>query len=238
MPGSNSGYTELPTSRFERKFVFEHGDVSSAIHMIKRCPGGFDEIYQNRRINNIYFDTFDLRNFYDNHMGKSDRVKTRIRWYGEVQNKVNKPILEFKIKNGLLGRKKSYRLDSMTVNFPIEKDQIIENICSSDIPESVKEQTKLFLPTLYNTYSRRYFQSFDKRFRFTIDYDLSYFNPYSKPADFNRLKDSYRPIVIELKYDMEHDKDVHAITNALPLRLNKFSKYVSGIGLLNPHLAV
>ena len=36
-------------------------------------------------------------------------------------------------------------------------------------------------------------------------------------------------IILELKYDQIHDDNVELITNNLPFRLTKSSKYVSGI---------
>ena len=45
-------------------------------------------------------------------------------------------------------------------------------------------------------------------------------------------------IILELKYDLKDDKAVKKITKALPIRLGKFSKYIRGVEIFNPHLAV
>ena len=50
-----------------------------------------------------------LDNYRDNLNGVQNRIKHRIRWYGEVI-KVEEPILEYKIKQGELGYKESYPL--------------------------------------------------------------------------------------------------------------------------------
>ena len=50
-------YTELKTSRFERKFVIEQGGVPYVEKIVKMNPGAFRPAYYERQINNIYFDT-------------------------------------------------------------------------------------------------------------------------------------------------------------------------------------
>ena len=58
------------------------------------------------------FDTNEFDFYYDNISGKSSRRKARIRWYGEVQGMIVKPVLEFKIREGMLGNKISFPLQS------------------------------------------------------------------------------------------------------------------------------
>ena len=40
------------------------------------------------------------------------RIKSRIRWYCEIFCVIEKPVLELKIKNSLLGRKESYPVNT------------------------------------------------------------------------------------------------------------------------------
>mgnify|MGYP001031646289 FL=1 len=67
---------------------------------------------------------------------------------------------------------------------------------------------------------------------------MKFFNFKSFNTGFSQKSDQGGTIVLELKYDMEHDGRVGYITKDLPFRLNKFSKYVSGIEAFNNHLAV
>lgn len=231
-------YTELKTSRFERKFVIEREGLSYVESVVKFNSGAFRPIYKERQINNIYFDTNNLRNYYDNHFGKSKRVKVRIRWYGDTFAQVSRPILEFKLKTGAVGRKLSYQLKPFKFHARITEHEIQDVFKGSDLPEWVLDEVLYLTPTLLNTYHRRYFVSFNKRYRFTIDFHMKFFNFKSFNTGFSQKSDQDGTIVLELKYDMEHDGRVGYITKDLPFRLNKFSKYVSGIEAFNNHLAV
>lgn len=231
-------YTALKTKRFERKFVFQNGNIPYAVHLVKMNPGGFSELYQQRQINNIYFDTHNLSNYFDNHLGKSNRVKIRIRWYGETYSYIKNPILEFKIKNGLIGRKLSFKLNPFTFTKHFHSNDLFSVLKNSDLPEWVINELNRLRPTLLNTYSRRYFQTFDRKFRFTIDFNMHFYNFRTLNEGFLNHAQAMGLIILELKYDMEHDSSVNKITSQLPFRLDKFSKYVTGVEYFNSHLAV
>ena len=99
--------------RYERKyFITEitYGDIDS---IVKLHPAMFSEIFHKRSVNNIYFDSPDLNNYFDNIDGNMYRVKSRIRWYGRTFGVIEKPVLELKIKNGLLGRKECYSVNTL-----------------------------------------------------------------------------------------------------------------------------
>ena len=102
----------------------------------------------------------------------------------------------------------------------------------------VRSELKRNVPTLLNNYEREYFQSFDKLFRFTLDYNLKFINVKSLTGSFLEKSLPENTIILELKYDIADDKAVKQITTALPVRLGKFSKYIQGVEIFNPHLAV
>ena len=102
--------------RFERKFFITGLTKYEIESVVKLHPAIFSEIFHKRHINNIYFDTFSLKNLHDNVEGASDRIKVRIRWYGELYGYIEKPVLEIKIKNGLLGKKISVPVEPFTLN--------------------------------------------------------------------------------------------------------------------------
>jgi hypothetical protein len=77
--------------------------------------------------------------------------------------------------------------------------------------------------------------TFDSRFRLTIDNELQYFGI---GINNNNFLENHRSedIIVELKYDRKYDDIATKVTNALPFRLTKSSKYVNGIELLHPML--
>ena len=145
-----ANYTLLETARFERKFVLENSSLSFAKMLLKTNDGIFSPIYQKRRVNNMYFDTPNLTSYYENHFGKSDRTKIRVRWYGETFGKIEEPILEIKIKHGAAGKKKSYPIKSFELKAGISRQDWSDLFNTSDLPEAVRAELSRNVPTLLN----------------------------------------------------------------------------------------
>ena len=101
--------------RYERKLIVPEELHSDIFNFIKTHPYRFKEIFNKRKINNIYFDTPEYYFYFCNLIGNQDRTKVRIRWYGNLYGNVE-PILEIKIKSGLVGTKKSFKLPKMNIN--------------------------------------------------------------------------------------------------------------------------
>ncbi|MDA3879063.1 MAG: VTC domain-containing protein [Prolixibacteraceae bacterium] len=228
-------YTALDYYRYERKFTAEVQFINKAETILRLHPAAFSERYRARKVNNIYFDTPSLEFFADNHMGKDKRVKYRIRWYEELKGLV-RPILEIKIKKGLVGYKKSFLLNEIEINETLTKANLINLIVSSDVPADVIEKMKLLEPVLLNTYSRRYFESFDRRFRFTFDSKMQYYH-FNRSIQFGRPASDNSMFVIEMKYAKEHDDEASQVAQYIPFRLSKNSKYVNGIMHFYPGIA-
>ena len=223
-------------ARYERKFMIDAMTYHVVEQQIKLHPAVFSPIYHPRYINNIYFDTNELDFFYDNVSGKSSRRKARIRWYGDIHGIIHKPVLEFKIREGMLGNKISFPLKSFGVDESINQEKLYKVFRESDLPLWAVENLLQLKPALLNRYRRKYFLSFNKKFRLTIDNELSY---YGIGGNNNNLIESYSSddVIVELKYDRKYDDIATLITNRLPFRLTKSSKYVNGIEFLYPTLA-
>lgn len=217
------------TSRYERKFLISDLCFCQVEQIIKLHPGMFTEIYRQRFVNNIYLDTLGLKNYRDNVNGSSARIKCRVRWYGVLFGAVKSPVLEFKIKNGLIGKKESTPLKSFDFKHGFCAEDLKKVISESDLSLIVRERLKNFFVTSVNCYSRKYFLSADKKFRLTVDSEMQWFEPSVLHNTFLRRFSDRNHIVVELKYDCTDDSDAQKITNLFPFRLTKYSKYVSGI---------
>ena len=215
--------------RFERKFVTSELDQWQLEGIIRQHPALFSPIFWEREVNNIYFDTSGLQFFHDNVSGFSKRKKVRIRWYGEDLHSIKKPVLEFKIKEGFVGYKKSYLLNDFAIPEKIPTGFFNQIFDSSNLPDVIVEELSYLEPTMMNHYKRRYFKSFDKKFRCTVDFDLIYYDYRTRLRGvINKSSDPWHRI-LELKYDAKFDDDAQHIVNKFPLRVNKSSKYVNGI---------
>ena len=217
------------TYRYERKYFINEITGKDIISIVKLHPAMFSEIFYQRSVNNIYFDSLELNNYFDNIDGNMCRIKSRIRWYGEIFCVIEKPVLELKIKNGLLGRKERYPLNTFKLDNNFNMQNIFHIIQNTNIPEVVKIGIKSSQPTLLNKYDRKYFLSADKQYRITIDTNQVFYRIESQNNHFlNKIKNDVN-VILELKYDKNADDDVNRITEHFPFRLTKSSKYISGV---------
>jgi len=218
-----------PQYRYERKFVLTGISHAEVLHRIKTHPAFFREIFHSRQINNIYLDTDKLQFFKDNQIGIADRKKVRVRWYGETFGKVENPKLEYKIKAGLVGDKNTFNLVGFNLSKHLNISQFSDYLQQCNLPEPVAVDLQMLSPTLLNCYQRTYFQTPDKKFRLTVDEDLTYYR-VNKPETYFQAKHIEKgSIIIELKYAPGNDLEAGRIMNLMPFRLDKSSKYVNGV---------
>ena len=87
--------------RYERKFIVPPHMETIVPSIICTVLPEFLEIYTERRINSIYFDTGNFDYALNHINGFQKRRKVRIRYYGKYDN-AQSPSLESKIRDGLL----------------------------------------------------------------------------------------------------------------------------------------
>jgi hypothetical protein len=219
--------------RYERKFtVPDEFSLQSVEQYIKRNKALFREVFHLRQVNNIYFDTAAYNDYFDNVLGVSDRKKIRIRWYGDTIGHIKKPVLEVKIKKGIVGDKWSYKLEPFVLDNNFDNTTIQSVFKNSKLPLPILESVKMVTPTLLNSYSRRYFMSADNKFRVTLDFKLLYHKIDKRFNNFNFAPVSDENKIVELKYGLLDDDKSSAISTQFPFRLNKNSKYVNGINTI------
>ena len=226
-----NGYTYLKSYRYERKFIATPLSKDNTEALLLMHPASFREIYTERYVNNIYFDTPALDFYYDNVEGRFDRIKVRIRWYGNFLGKIKSPILEIKKKSGVVGTKLSFILPDFDFNSSSDLANIMDIIYNANLPKEIKLKIYNLIPVLANRYKRKYFLDFSKKYRVTIDYALEYY-PLLNVFDFRSIEaKDFSKIVVELKYDVEDNNYLSEILRDFPFRQNKNSKYVTGIEL-------
>ncbi|NQU52115.1 MAG: VTC domain-containing protein [Bacteroidetes bacterium] len=234
----NSAYTELNTYRYERKFVANQWSRHQTEAVVKQNSAFFVSAFHPRRVNNIYFDTPGLDCYFDNLFGNGNRWKARIRWYDDIFGKAVSPILEFKIKKGLAGTKKSFALpDFIIYKAHFDASELKNVFEKANLPEEISERIACLQPVLLNSYLRSYFSTFDKKFRITVDSDLEYYNLRPSWNSFNFKHSEGQKVVVELKYDMELDKEANKISTQFPFRLDKNSKFVAGMSFFRSEIA-
>ena len=205
--------------RFERKYRIENMTLASVKEVLRFHPAGFSELYPDRQVNNIYFDSPELATFHQNVYGFNERKKYRVRWYGGKVEEISSPNLEIKIKHNELGEKEVFPVSDFDLN----------NL--RPLSRAVNEQIRFqpFLqPALLNSYRRAYLMSADGKYRVTIDHALRY-HSMLHGLRFHRYQITDAAIIMEVKYEQADDEGVGFITQNLPFRQDKHSKYVQGI---------
>ncbi len=215
--------------RFERKFFIHRTPVAVIENTVRLNRARFSEIFHSRHVNNIYLDTPSLNYFSANVIGLSRRVKVRIRWYGGLLGTVDNPVLEFKIKNNIGGLKQSYVLPPFVLDERFDVDSLERLFAQSVLPDKVRAGLAGLGPALVNRYRRTYYLSADRDFRITVDQQLEYTEVRHRFNTFSRCVTVDNARVLELKYALDKDDAARAITQGLPFRLTRSSKYVSGL---------
>ena len=221
-------FSNVKGFRYERKFYIEDLSAEEVELMIKLHPAIFREIYHERSVNNIYFDSFNLHNYFDNINGIDRRLKVRIRWYGDLFGFIENPTLELKLKHNLHVGKLFYPLKPFILDNTFSINFIKSVFAESFLDEKIKLYLKDLDFSLLNCYRRKYFLSDDHHYRITVDNDI-------KACRLNPLANNFlhkticRGVILELKYAKSSDVHVDEITNHFPFRMTRSSKYVAGI---------
>ena len=220
--------------RYERKFLTEKLSFGEVKHIILHNPAIFSETYYRRQINNIYLDSQGLSNYHENMSGNAQRMKIRIRWYGKLFGKIESPKLELKIKNGELGKKLTFKLKPFHLNKTFSfKALFKETFGKSNLPPKILELLKQSKLALLSSYERSYFISSNKKFRITVDNNLTTYHINNSENRFIEKHENKHLIILELKYLFIHDIEASEITAHIPLRLTACSKYIKGMDLLH-----
>jgi hypothetical protein len=219
--------------RFERKFSGPGLSPKIAEAAVRLHPAVFRKAFPPRWINNIYFDTPSLEAYWEHTNGASHRVKTRIRWYGEAEGFVSSPVMERKIKCALEGTKIFHALPAFAVDGTLTHKKLAQVFDGAGLPPATLEDVRYLRPILFNRYYRQYFVSADNRFRLTIDFQLNYRPAHSLGGHWRSPVSHWAGVVMELKYDRADIPAAAEIAQALPFRLSRFSKYVTGVNFLH-----
>ncbi len=224
--------------RFERKFIFSKIHLNDLIQKLYLNSFCFTEIFEERKINNVYFDDNDLSFYRQNVIGVGERLKYRLRWYGQDFSLIENPTIEIKKKKGEVGDKVRHKFTNFSFNLDANTPSELQNMIINRLEDNLGMKNKFYQlqPALLSSYERRYFLSFCGRYRVTLDYNQEFFNPnYINYKDSRRTIDQ-STIVLELKYSINEDVDSRIITQQFNTRLSKNSKYVQGIDFIHDQI--
>jgi hypothetical protein len=231
-----SNLKELEKARYEVKFVTTEERLYLLLKWIRLHPARFKSSYNDRCINNIYFDTYNYFAYTENISGVSTRNKVRYRWYGESKfPDVGK--LEVKCRRNVFGWKKVFPIkdlpdfDSSNILFSDFKDSLLQGLKGDRIwldhnPHQV----------ILNRYKRKYFISGDGKVRITVDTNLEIYDQRYKPhINVTSKANIPQTIIVEVKTDRENRELLSQVINGIPIRVSRNSKYVNAVTCLNTY---
>lgn len=223
--------TQEKEKRYERKFVIP----CSSPHCIKKIralvlghPANLSERYPMRRVNSLYFDSPTFTTLLANTFGVGNRYKMRLRWYGETFGTISGAQLELKVKSGYAGTKLRSKISPFELRDINDVRALNSWLLNEDIPDYLKANLKWFRPTLINSYERYYFENQISQVRVTLDTNLTYYGVLRSHQLVKNTSDQDH-VVLEVKYPLSQQKLVKSIMQLFPYRLNRKSKYASGV---------
>ena len=117
---------KIEETRFEKKFIIPKHYEDYTLSLIMSNLDKLSEIYRQRQVNSIYYDTYNFKFAQQNLDGDNKRHKIRLRYYGDV-NTIQNPKIEIKSKLGSICRKKIIQLK---YNFWEENNISLNNLIS------------------------------------------------------------------------------------------------------------
>ena len=217
--------TEL---RYELKFILDDIELTRAMKWLYKYTSA-QERYHKRKVNSLYFDDLDFTSVKDNLVGLPYRSKNRLRWYGEERNIL--PFFEIKKREGRLGSKEKYSLNSLNSNLLDLKIEDIALACLKDLkPHNVIFDKYLF-PSIQVSYEREYFETLGG-LRITFDKNINYFDtmPYHTLRECNAVP--YQLNIMEIKFEPRLKNEVVQLIRPLNMTPKRHSKYLVGLSKL------
>ena len=218
--------------RKEIKFKVFIKDIGKFYSWLLNSP--FKKSYENRRVNSLYYDTYNLDFANDNITGLSKRIKIRARWYSKYdQNFLNDfckdKNFKFEVKRKVNNLSDKVFLLEASCN---KEDTFLkrQNFLKKKLNQAISNYSiisKLLLRNIiFVGYKREYYQHFfSPNIRLTIDKDIAC-------SISNQLPNSKKPIIsnnyiiVEFKFEYNMKKLVTQLLKNFPFRRIRSSKYL------------
>ena len=215
--------------RYEIKFVLDNSDLSKVYSWIN-CETFAKNSFARRKVNSLYLDDINHSSIQDNLIGISDRKKFRLRWYGDISDDT-KVSFEIKGRNGRLGWKESYEMNSLKGIFAELNLQQISKKCLKDLSINKVVIDKDIYPMLHVSYDRDYYAD-PEGIRMTVDTTIQFNQPMYHKVLKENLLTNYPLAVLEIKFTSDLKDQVASIVRSLDLTPKRHSKYLVGMASL------
>ena len=199
------------------------------------CKNKFKKVFENRKVNSLYFDTASLDFADDNISGISKRVKIRARWYSKLNENIFQSFLkENQLINIELKRKYNNLSDKILLSsFHLNKIKLANDrikLISSKLNFEILKIPELLMlivkDIIFVGYEREYYENFkSSQIRLTVDKNLICSNKKSF-LSFKKSLISKNYLIVELKFLNNSYQLVKNILKNFPFRQVRTSKYI------------
>ena len=218
--------------RKEIKFKVFIKDIGKFYSWLLNSP--FKKSYENRRVNSLYYYTYNLDFANDNITGLSKRIKIRARWYSKYdQNFLNDfckdKNFKFEVKRKVNNLSDKVFLLEVSCN---KEDTFLkrQNFLKKKLNQAISNYSiisKLLLRNIiFVGYKREYYQHFfSPNIRLTIDKDIAC-SISNKLPNSKKSIISNNYIIVEFKFEYNMEKLVTQLLKNFPFRRIRSSKYL------------
>ncbi len=220
------------TLRYEFKIPCDPARLPEVEAWVRLHPAHWRVSYPPRQVNNVYFDTPDMRDLNANLSGAGRREKLRLRWYGPALAQISGAQLELKGKDGRVGWKEIAPFESSLALAEQPWPEFLAALRAGLAPRARIWLDRRAGPALINSYRRAYYETPDGVLRLTLDTHLrAYDQRSSLLPNLERRALVQEQMVIEVKGPVDPDagRRLSQVLAAFPLRLSRFSKYLHGM---------
>ena len=225
------GFFSLLTRKSEKKFPFHPFYTDFILDFLHHICIPHSEFPENK-IFTIYYDTLDLRSYYENVNGDSLKSKLRIRWYGQKNILSDSSIdafVEVKVKKGFSVEKvrKQVRLRRPQVEEMSLFDRLWEDVLFPVLAEIGWSRNERLFPVMLITYIRSRFLDPFAGSHIALDRNIvvekvnKELLPSARPVRINTA-------VLEIKGG-DISRPIAGMLRKLSMRWDSFSKYVVGM---------
>jgi len=214
------------SQRYEIKVPIDENNFNKYKNWLHQLSG-ISMAYEDRVINSIYFDSINYDSANANLTGLSNRMKYRIRWYGNSMD--TETFAEIKIKNGRIGRKVVLPTNKKFNDLEIENafsahNSWYKNSKDSSVIPLIASTT--LQPMLYVKYQRSYYL-YENFIRLTFDLNPNYKIFNSKRGKHSWKEDDFS--VLEIKFSDKNLTRANDFLAKLPFVHKRNSKYLRGL---------
>ena len=219
--------------RYEIKFVASELEHDRLLQWIYMHPACFVNHYQDRQVNNIYFDSHNYSSYSANIFGFSSRTKVRYRWYG-LSIQPTHGALEIKYKRNFYSWKNIYKVDKINPTPNLIWPEFKKKLNQRLTPVSKMWLDFNPLVVLINRYKRKYFICASEEIRVTLDSDIQVYSQEKNSCpNYSHKENIPRTCVLEFKFPPKLRKEAADIIRNIPIRVSRHSKYINGLLSIN-----